>query len=123
MEQEKHILARQSVSRVQGFDARRRSGEYPFIVRPVLGCSIGEVAQDRELQIGIAIGEILHLEMLERFLYTVHASQESRNDDRRHVLFGNAVVSQLELGHETRWHQQRYQLVDDADADLARRNQ
>ena len=47
-----------------------------------LGRRVGEVAEDREMEVGLTIGEILHLEVLERFVHRLDAA-EQRGDDHR----------------------------------------
>jgi hypothetical protein len=104
VEEKEHVFAGEGVPRVQRFDPRRRGREDFFVARSVLRRRVGEIAQDRKLEIGIAIGEKLHFEVLERFLHSVHARQKRGHYDRRHVFFGNTIVAQLELRHETRRH-------------------
>ena len=119
VKEKKHILRGISVFRVQRFYSGRGSSEYLLIALAMLGWRIGEIAQDRELQVRIAIGEVLHLEMLERFINPAYAAKQCRHYDSGHVFFGNPLIAKLQLGEQSRRHQHRYQLIDDADSDFA----
>src|SRR5205085_3218999 len=123
VKEKKHILRGISVFRVQRFYSGRGSSEYLLIALAMLGWRIGEIAQDRELQVRIAIGEVLHLEMLERFINPAYAAKQCRHYDSGHVFFGNPLIAKLQLGEQSRRHQHRYQLIDDADSDFACRQQ
>jgi len=46
--------------------------------------------------------------VLERFLHAVNAAEKGRHHYGGHVLFGNAVVPELELRKKSGRHQQRY---------------
>ncbi|MDQ6871811.1 MAG: hypothetical protein M3037_07325, partial [Gemmatimonadota bacterium] len=66
MEQEEHVGPAISVFRVQGADAGRRRGKDPFVIRPVLRRSIREVAEYCELEVWVAVGEVLNFDVFER---------------------------------------------------------
>src|SRR6476620_5740680 len=67
MEKEEHIFIAGSVFGVQRFDAGARRRQNLLVAITMLSWRIREIAEYRELQIRIAVGEILDLEMLERF--------------------------------------------------------
>ncbi len=75
VKQKKHVFAGKSIPRVQRFDSNHSGREDLLVAGPVFREGIGEVAEDRELQVGITIGEILDFEVLERFLHSVHACE------------------------------------------------
>ena len=59
---------------------------------------VGEVAQHGEVQVRVAVREVLHLEVLEGFVHRVHAVKQRRDHDRGAVFGRNAVLPQVELG-------------------------
>ena len=61
--------------------------------------------------------------MLERFINPAYAAKQCRHYDSGHVFFRNPLIAKLQLGEQSRRHQHRYQLIDDADSDFACRQQ
>ncbi len=53
-----------AMSKVQGVDGRQGPLEQPFIACDRLRIRIGKVAEQREMQIGIAVGQEPHLEVV-----------------------------------------------------------
>ena len=87
LERPRAVLA---VPRVQRLDARDGRRHDRRIARQGLGRGVGEVAQDGELEVGLAVGEVLHLEVLQRLLDRLDAGEERRHHHRRPELVGHA---------------------------------
>src|SRR5450759_3746277 len=64
VKEEKHIFPRVSVPRVEALGPCRCGGKNLLVIRPVLGWRVSEIAQYRELQIRVAVGEVLHLSLI-----------------------------------------------------------
>ena len=75
MKEKEHILRCISVLRVEHLYSRGGSSEDFFIPLPMFCRRVGEITQNRELQIRIAVRQILYFEMLQGFLDGAHASQ------------------------------------------------
>ena len=65
---------------------------------PRLGRRVGEVAEDGEVEVRLAVGEVLHLEVLERLVHRLHAAEQRRDHDRGAELGRDAVLAEVELG-------------------------
>ena len=112
--EEEEALAR--VAPVEGLDPRSRRGQDLVVAGIVALGRVPEVAQDREVDVGIEVAERLHLEMLQQVLDAGDAAEQRRNDHHRPRALGNA-------GFEVQPRQpaRRHQRGDDALNQLAPR--
>ncbi len=82
-------------ARIEVVNTGARDLEQPLLAGHVLGVGVGEVAEDRKVYAGIAIGDRDHLEVIDQRADAVLARQHRRNDDDGLRVVWNAV-EQLE---------------------------
>ena len=82
VEQVERVLAAAAVAGVEGADPVDRGGHDRLVAFAGLAGRVGEVAQHREMEVRLAVGQELHLEILERLVHGVHAPEQRRDDDR-----------------------------------------
>ncbi len=68
-----------------------RRGEDRVVAGQVARVGVGEVAEDREVDVRIEVAERQHLEVLEQRRHRVDAREQRRHDDHRPRVVGNAV--------------------------------
>ena len=98
MEEEEPVRA---VLRVQRVDARRGGRDEVGIFRPGLFAGVGEVAEQREMQVVVAVGEEADLELVEQRQQPLLRVDDRRDDDEGAIALGNAVA-QVELRQRPR---------------------
>ncbi len=118
MEEIEGVVPAFRVPRVERPDALDRGVENRLIPLAVLGRGVGEVAQHREVEVRLPVGQELHLEVVERLPDRVHVREERGDDDRRAELRRNPVLVQVELGQGAGRQEGRDQLVHDVDRDV-----
>ncbi len=124
MEEIERVVGAVGVPAVQLANAGRRGLEDRRVARPRLRRSVGEVAQDREMEVRLAVGEILDLEVLEGLAYRLDAVEERRDDHRRPELRRHAAGwAQIQLGEDPRRQERRDELVHHVHRDVVRREQ
>ncbi len=117
MEEEEPIRA---VARVEIVHAPPRGLHQLVIARPRALVRIGEVGQQREMEMRIAIAEETHLQLVEEAVQPILGVHDHRNDDHRPVARGNAVA-QVELRQRPRVDLRGHEDVEQADGQLAER--
>ena len=79
-----------------------------------LGRRVEEIAEQRESHLRIAIGEILHFDVLERVRHGVDATEQQRNDDGRSIALGDCALRSRAAGGARR-NDERHDLMHDRD--------
>jgi hypothetical protein len=110
------------ITLVESLDAADGGVEYRAITFPRRSRRVREVAEQREMQPRIAIGEKLHFEMVERFAHGLHGSEQCRDDDRGARRRRDAGLLEIELREDPRRQKQRDELMDDVDREVVRRD-
>ena len=90
------------------------------VARPRALVRIGEVGQQREMEMRIAIAEETHLQLVEEAVQPILGVDDRRNDDHRPVARGNAVAH-VELRQRPRVDLRGHEDVEQADGQLAER--
>ena len=83
---------------------------------------VDEVAEDREVDARIDVGQRRHLEPLEQFLDLGDRGQQHRNDDHRAGVWRQPVL-ELETQQPSRADEQRHEPLHDDNRHFARRHQ
>ena len=107
---------------VELFDPRRRRRDDRRVARHLRLRSIGEVAQDREVDVGVGIAQGEHLEVLDHLFDAGDVLEQRRNDDERARRRRNARGG-VDSRQAARRHQPRDQALNDRDRELARRQE
>ena len=97
MEEEEAVLVLGGVAEVQLLDPAPRLLEQRGVVGHLRGGGVREVAQDREVDVGVDVAERLHLEVLDELAYPFAAREQRGHDDHRARALGHAPL-QLEPG-------------------------
>ena len=71
---------------VQGLDTGGGRGEYRIVGRHHGGRRVGEVAQDGEVDVRVAVAQREHLEVLDQLGNPADAREQRRDDDHRAML-------------------------------------
>ncbi len=121
MEQIERVVRAGGVALVQRAHALDRGGHDRVVVVGGLRRRVGEIAEHREVQVCLTIGEELHLERLERFVHRVDVGKQRRDHDRRAKLLGYAaLLAQVQLRENARWQEGGDELVHDVDGNVHR---
>ena len=104
-------------------------GTHPFQRRPddlvVLGLllrgRVRKIAEDGVGQAGVAIGEKLHFEVLERFTDVLHAAEQRGDHHRGTVLGRHLALLEVQPRQHARRQPDRHQLIEDRDRHVERR--
>ena len=123
MEQVEGVLAAVGVAGVERLHALDRGRHDGVVALAGLGGRVGEVAQHREVQVRLPVGQELDLEVLQRLAHRVDAGEERGDDDGGAVLGRHAVLVQVELGQGARREERGDQLVHHVDRDVAGQEQ
>ena len=124
VEEEEGVLRAWGIPCVERTHAGLRRGDDGRVVVARFGVRIGEVAQQREVQVRIAIGEILDLEMLERVLDRRNAVEQGGHDDRRSQRRRDPPRRiEVELRQAARGKEGGDELVDDGHRHVAHGNE
>ncbi len=75
------------------------------------------------MQVGLTVGQILYLDVLERLAHRLDAVEERRDHDRGPELRRHAVLAQVELGERTWGKERGDELIHPDHRDVARRDQ
>jgi hypothetical protein len=97
VEEVERILALR-VAGIEGLYPLDRGGDDRRVVLPGLGRRVGEVAQHREVEMRLPVGQELHFQVLQRFVHRVDAAEEGGDDHGGTELGRHAVLVQIELG-------------------------
>ena len=97
MEEEEPIGVPGTESPIERLDAGTRRRQHRRVTRHVARRGVGEVAQDREVDVRIEIAERQHFEVLQQRRHRRLARQHRRHDDHRPRLGGNRT-GELETG-------------------------
>jgi hypothetical protein len=104
------------VERAHAFDGSRDEG---FVFGARLDRGVREVAQHREVQVRLAVGEELHLEVVERLAHGIHVREERGDHDGGSIFGGDTALNlQVELGKDARRQVGRDELVHDRYGDV-----
>ena len=123
MEEVERVLGVGGVPRVEGPHTLDRGGRDGLVVRAGLGGRVGEIAQHREVEVGLAVGQELDLEVLQRLAHGVDAAEEGGDHHRGAELGRDAVLVQVELRQRARREEGGDQLIHDVDGDVVGRDQ
>ena len=101
-------------------DALARAGEqWPRPPRALLRAASGEVRQQAEVQIGVAVGQEAHLERLDAGRRCLGAGRASSGRRPACAMSGGMPSREVHPRQRVRRHEQRGQPVDDAHGELA----
>ena len=78
---------------------------------------VGKIGEQREVQIGIAIGQEADFEIVDQFAHLLFIQQQRRHGDERGEFRGNPVA-EVELGQRLRIEEGRNGVVDQIDRSL-----
>ena len=117
------VLAAAGVAGVERPHALDRRLHDRGVVLPGLGGRVGEVAQHREVQVRLPVGQELDLEVLQRLAHRFHAAEEGGDHHRGAELRRDAVLVQVELGQRARREERGDQLVHHVDGDVVGRDE
>jgi hypothetical protein len=123
VEEIERILAAAGVAGVERADALDRRLHDRGVALARLGRRVGEVAQHREVEVRLPVGQELDLEVFQRLAHRLHAPEESRDDDRGAELGRDPVFVQVELGQRPRRQERGDELVHQVDGDVGRRDE
>jgi hypothetical protein len=79
----RQAAAGRAVARVQRLDAGLRLCHQPVILRQLLGLGVAEVAEQRELGLGLQVGEVVALQLGQQRRDALGPRQHAGNDDQR----------------------------------------
>ena len=82
----------------------------------------GKIGQQREVQVGLAIGEETHFEIVDQLAHLLFVQQQRRHGHQRGAIGGNALA-EIELGQRLRIDERCDGVVDQVDGVLRGRNQ
>ncbi len=117
------VLGRRGVAGVERADPVHGGGEDRLVAVTGLGGGVGEVAQHREVEVGLAVGQELDFEILQRLVHRVHAAEQRRDHHRGAELGRHAVLVEVELGERAGREERGHELVDHVDRNVGRRYQ
>ena len=107
---------------VERFDPRGRRSDDRRVARHLRLRRIGEVAQDREVNVGVGIAEGEHFEVLDHLFDAGHVLEQRWHDDERARRRRNARGG-VETRQAARRHQPRDQALCESDRQFTRRQQ
>jgi hypothetical protein len=122
MEQEESVIASLAQARVEGFDPLAGGVEQLGVPGGLGRRRVDEVAEDREVDVGIHVADRLHLEVLEKPLDVLRARQQRGDDDHRPA-FGRDASGQVEPRQRLRADEPHHGPLDDRDGQVARREE
>ena len=105
---------------IQRAHALHRRLDDRSVARQRLGRGVGEVAEQRKTDLRISIGEELRLEMIERVARRGGGVEEERNGYDGSLGYRHTVLRIVQASHPVGTYQDRRELIDYGDANLAR---
>ena len=105
MKEVERVCGAERVPRVQCTYSLDRSLDNVFIAWLAFDIGVGEVTQNREMEVCFAVGEKLNLEIFERPVDRIDASEQGRNDDGCAQTGGYPVVVEIQL-RQRAWRQE-----------------
>ena len=123
MEEIEGIAGVGGVPGVERPDAVPSGGDDRVVPRTAFGGRIGEVAQDREVEMGLAVGQEPDLECFERRMDCLEAAEHGGDHDGRPELGRDPTPVEVEFRQHPRRQQRGDQLIENADRDVVGRQE
>ena len=109
-----------AVPLVQRVDAARRLLDDRRVVHGGLGVGIGEVAENRVVNVRVRVAQVAQFELRQQVGHLVGRADQDRNDHDRAVVVGHAAAI-VEFRQRSRRHKRGDEPVDQVDGQLAER--
>src|SRR5205814_3086444 len=79
-----------AVARIQRRDAVQRNVKHGFILRHLLTGRVRVIAEQREEETLVLIGEVMHFKFFQKLMHGLFVGEDGRNHNKSARIFGNA---------------------------------
>ena len=100
----------------------QRNVKHGFIIRHLLTGRVRVIAEQREEETLVLIGEVMHFEFFQKLMHGLFAGEDGRNHNKSARIFGNAFRG-LDAWQHSRMKEARYVPVQNAQRQIAGGNQ
>ena len=118
MQQVKRSRSNAAVPHVEFGDTAERRCHNRRIVWCCLRRGVGEIAEHGKVQMGLAVGEELHLKRFQRVTHIINAREQRRNHHGGAIRGRHAVLVQIESWQSLRWQERGQHLVQHGHGDI-----